>query len=232
MSKPFTRARRRTNPAPPYVRLEIASRLRADPRYLSMPVSSRYVLHVAVVAFMDADGKWWNPIESEDPNKLSWTKATGCSRSTVKRAIREAESAGLLTRDRYLRPDGTEGTSTYWLDERLVYRPGAQGRSQETRLVAPPTAPPPTSWASGDPAPTGVNVEPPEQEGNGEEPLYNDECVDRESHVDLSSNDIELLGTASLDEIARRYAPEADIAAQPGLGGGVTESAARARLSE
>jgi hypothetical protein len=94
-----------------------------------------------VTDFADGEGKWWHKTKA-------WAAAAGVSAATVKRAISEAEEAGLLTREPYLRPDGKQGSTTYKLDEALI----------ETRRLNPE---PPCR-----PETRRLNGEPPEQKKN------------------------------------------------------------------
>jgi hypothetical protein len=122
------------------------------------------VLLVAVVTFADGKGHWW-------PKVKTLAAAAGVSASTVKRALAEAESAGLIRREPYLRPDGTQGSSNYFLDPELVWPESyRQGGSGESHLVAPPEratdAVPVTRWVSPEPLTRWVSPEPPERSKN------------------------------------------------------------------
>jgi hypothetical protein len=96
-------------------RLDTLHRLQADPRFRAMRASARNCLVVAVTQRMDGEGKWWMKVHE-------WAELVGCSDSTVKRAILDCSRVAVIRSVPYLRPDAKQGSSTYWLDPRLVAR--------------------------------------------------------------------------------------------------------------
>lgn len=105
-SRRFSRAPRRPSPALPSARYELLRRVQADARFRQLPARSKAALSVAIVKYADGDGRFW-------PKVRTWADDVGVSVSTVSRAIRDAEAVGLLRRQPYLRPDGTQGSTTY-----------------------------------------------------------------------------------------------------------------------
>ncbi len=109
----FDRAPRRTVRRLPSEGFALALALTRDARFLSLRSSTQAAILFAVLRYADARGWFWPKVET-------WATEWGRSRSTAERAIREAEQAGLLVRAPYLRPDGTQGSTTYKLDPALV----------------------------------------------------------------------------------------------------------------
>ena len=102
----FDRAVRRPVPVDPASAWTFVRARAASPSFLALSATHRAVLLHAALFYADGEGKFWPRIER-------WATEVGVSRSTVSRAIEEAEKQGLLTRSPYMRPDGTQGTTTY-----------------------------------------------------------------------------------------------------------------------
>ena len=64
-------------------------------------------------SFADVNGLFW-------PRKSTWARRASIHEETVKRAVREAEAAGLITREAHARPNGRQGSNTYRFDAELV----------------------------------------------------------------------------------------------------------------
>ncbi len=109
----YARASRSAVAGTRFFALELARALYADAAFIGPRGERKQVLLYAVLCHADGEGKWWLKIST-------WASATGVSASTVKRAIEDAERAGLLEREAYLRPDGQQGSSTYRLRPELV----------------------------------------------------------------------------------------------------------------
>jgi hypothetical protein len=147
----FSRAPRKPVAILKSERIDTLRRVQADPRFRARIASARYCLVVAITERMDGEGKWWLKVKD-------WAELVGCSMSTVKRAILEFERAGLIRSVPYLRPDGKQGSTTYWLDPKLVARlPDLDADSE------PPCPEPPPS----------TNNRSSLQASLGEEPLFN-----------------------------------------------------------
>jgi hypothetical protein len=114
-SSRFSRAPRRPVEIMKSERLDTQRRVHADPRFRRLLASARCCLTVAVMQAMDGEGKWWLKVRD-------WARLADCSESTLKRAILAAERVGLIRTVPYLRPDGKQGSSTYWLDPPLLAR--------------------------------------------------------------------------------------------------------------
>jgi GntR family transcriptional regulator len=153
----FSRAPRRSVPAKPSETFALLRRLHADARYRQLKSRSARCLTVAVERHADGEGRFW-------PKLRTLADEVGVSLSTAKRAIREAVEAGLIERQPYLRPDGSQGSTTYVLDAALVH--------PETRWVKPERAceaksrvndsEEPTRWINPEPPTRRVSPEPPE----------------------------------------------------------------------
>lgn len=113
MSGEFSRAPRRPVPILKSDRLDTQRRVQADARFRALPARSRLCLLVAVSGPMDGEGKWWWKVRR-------WAAAADYSESTVKRAIVDCSRVALIRCVPYLRPDAKQGSSTYWLDARLL----------------------------------------------------------------------------------------------------------------
>lgn len=111
----FSRAPRKPVPIMKSERFDTLRRVQADPRFRAMKASTRYCLVVAVTCSMDGEGKWWLKVRE-------WAQLAGYSPATVKRAILELERARVIRSVPYLRPDGRQGSTTYWLARELVAR--------------------------------------------------------------------------------------------------------------
>lgn len=109
----FARAARRPKPMLPSERYDLLSRVVQDQRFRALPPRSALCLVVAIVLHVDLTGQFW-------PKVKTWAAEVGVSPSTVQRAIRDLEGAGLITREPHLRPDGSQGSTTYFVDLALV----------------------------------------------------------------------------------------------------------------
>lgn len=109
MAARFSRAPRRAERAFPSARYEMAKRVQSDERFRKLPARAQSALLIAVVKWADGAGRFW-------PKTQTWADECGCSRSTIVRAIKRMIESGLLWRTPYLRPDGTQGSTTYELD--------------------------------------------------------------------------------------------------------------------
>ncbi len=153
----FARAVRRENRIPPSERHALLLRFQNDPRHRALRSSSARPLDFAVANFADGDGKWWHKV------KL-WAALAGVSESTVKRAIRDGIGVGLLKRERYRRPDGLQGSSTYFLDPSIVWPEWfPQGGSPVTQPAGEPADPVPQGGSTV--AQLVSEVEPPAAQG-------------------------------------------------------------------
>jgi hypothetical protein len=88
-------------------------RLVADPRFAALVASHRYILLVGALQFADVNGVFW-------PRKSKWARDASIHAETIKRAVREAEDVGLITREAHARPNGRQGSNTYRFDATLV----------------------------------------------------------------------------------------------------------------
>lgn len=88
-------------------------RLIADTRFGTLVSSYRHILLVAALEFADVDGVFW-------PKRATWGSVANEHPETVKRAVRAAESLGLLERHPHGRPNGRQGSNTYVFDVALV----------------------------------------------------------------------------------------------------------------
>jgi hypothetical protein len=165
----FSRAPRRPVPILKSERYDTLHRVQADPRFRARKPSTRNSLVVAITTVMDGEGKWWWKVRE-------WAHAVGCSMSTVKRAIAELERAGLIRTVKYMRPDGFQGSTTYWLDPLLVARlPDLNG--------AAPSREPPC-----DEPPPVTNNRSSLQASLGEEPLFDSGGSQVAHLVDATTN--------------------------------------------
>ena len=94
-------------------------RLVADPRFAVLLASHRYILLVGALEFADVNGVFW-------PKRSTWGQRAGIHDETVKRAVREAEHAGLIAREDHARPNGRQGSNTYRFDAALVAAASAE----------------------------------------------------------------------------------------------------------
>lgn len=107
----FVRARRTAKPAFPSERFAISEALRRDPVYGRLRAGTRHAILIGVLTYANGEGAFW-------PKVATWAKEANVSSATLKRAIREAEDAGVLIREPYLRPDGRQGSTVYRINLR------------------------------------------------------------------------------------------------------------------
>jgi hypothetical protein len=155
----------------------MAARLKADARFRRVHTRTQLVLSHAVVHHADGNGRWFT-------KNRTISEELGCSRSTVVRAWTEAVDAGLITREAWARPDGFQGSSSYFLDPALVwpdtYASDGQGGADLTHLVEPEHEEA-TSWRSPAPPTSWRNSAPPEQDLNWLRPSCSEEGVNEGS---------------------------------------------------
>lgn len=108
-----SRAGRASDGQDPLWTYRFCRRLAADPRFAALVASHRYILLVGALEFADVNGLFW-------PRKSTWARHASIHEETVKRAVREAEAAGLITREAHARPNGRQGSNTYRFDAELV----------------------------------------------------------------------------------------------------------------
>lgn len=110
----------------------LARNLTEDARFLSITGhGERLILTTAALHFTDRTGRFWPKLES-------LAEKAGVSRSTAARAVSNAAALGLLTTTPYIRPDGTQGSSTYQFASDLLTRQGDSPTthgSETTRCV-------------------------------------------------------------------------------------------------
>jgi hypothetical protein len=113
----------------PSERLALLRRVHTDARYLGMKPRAKHVLTVAVEKFADGKGHFW-------PKVKTLAEEAGVSTGTVKRALAEAVEVGLISREPYLRPDGLQGSTSYFIDGALVWPENRQGGSDTSQRSA------------------------------------------------------------------------------------------------
>jgi hypothetical protein len=109
----FARARRKPIGRLPSEGFALVLALVKDPRFAHLNPSYRNALMHAAICFAGGDGRFWHKVKT-------WADECKTSTSTIERAIRQAEAVGLLRREPFLRPDGKQGSSTYFFDPRLL----------------------------------------------------------------------------------------------------------------
>jgi hypothetical protein len=88
-------------------------RLIGDPRFAVLVASHRHILLVGALEFADVDGVFW-------PKRATWASVANEHAETVKRAVRSAEDLRLIERRPHGRPNGRQGSNTYFFDVALV----------------------------------------------------------------------------------------------------------------
>lgn len=109
----FTRAPRKPTGRLPSEGFALVLALAKDPRFARLKPSYRDALMHAAICFAGGDGRFWHKVKT-------WADECRTSASTIERAIRQAEAVGLLSRKPFLRPDGKQGSTTYFFDPTLL----------------------------------------------------------------------------------------------------------------
>lgn len=201
--KRFARAPRRATHSLPSERLAMHERLHGDPRFQALKPRSKWVLSLAVEKHADGKGMWWTKVKT-------LAAEAGVSESTVKRALADADAATLIRREPYLRPDGLQGSSNYFLDPALVW-PEAyrQGGADENQPAATGSSTPAeettTRSLSPEPATRQLRREPAEPSRNEADARNVGVDVDPLQVGQLSDEDLNWHGTARFDELVARY---------------------------
>jgi hypothetical protein len=109
----FARAPRKTVWRQPSDAFALLNALSGDRDFRKLRASTQAALYLAATRFADRTGAFW-------PKVATWAAECETSPSTVERAIREAVHTGVLEREPYLRPNGTQGSTTYRFRADLV----------------------------------------------------------------------------------------------------------------
>jgi hypothetical protein len=105
----FTRSPRKAAKRKPSEAFAFIRRLSTNPRFRSLPLQHRFCLLYAALHYADGAGKFWTSVPR-------WCADVKTSDSMIRRTVRAAEQVGLLHRDPYGRPDGSQGSNTYRFD--------------------------------------------------------------------------------------------------------------------
>jgi hypothetical protein len=109
----YARAPRRAVKRTPSEATAFCIRLSSDPRFHMLSPTYRYCLLYAALHYADGEGKFWYGVPR-------WSSGVGTSESTIRLAVKGAEKLGLLTREPYARPNGSQGSNTYRFDPSVV----------------------------------------------------------------------------------------------------------------
>jgi hypothetical protein len=131
----YARAPRRAVKRTPSEATAFCIRLSTDPRFHMLSPTYRYCLLYAALHYADGEGKFWYGVPR-------WSSGVGTSESTIRLAVKGAEKLGLLTREPYARPNGSQGSNTYRFDPSVVSGVAAaaqacrrEGEDEPTRVV-------------------------------------------------------------------------------------------------
>jgi hypothetical protein len=113
MSERSFARRRDRSPASRAFTLELCRALVDDERFATLKPRGQAVLLCGLVKWSDGDGKWY-------PKLPTLAAVLGMGVRTVSRAITDAETIGLVSREPYLRPDGLQGSTIYRVDPALL----------------------------------------------------------------------------------------------------------------
>jgi hypothetical protein len=105
--------RRRPEPAPAWVRLELARRVVADERWRQLTPGQRLVVHVGITQYLEGRGRLW-------PSVPTLARKVGVSERLVQEAIGAAVVVGLITSAVYFRPNGRQGSNTLTVDPAVM----------------------------------------------------------------------------------------------------------------
>ncbi len=100
-----------------------------DPRFKACSANAQAALVFLMFATPGDGRRFW-------PKYQQWADATGTSPSSVKRAIAELGDAGILHVEPWLRPNGKQGASIYWLDGAYEYL-AAENKEDRPRWPSP-----------------------------------------------------------------------------------------------
>ena len=112
-SKKYARGPRKAQPAPPSHTFFLLREIVRDERFRQLGAPAQSILLAAVIEHGDRRGSFFASAE-----KLA--EENGRSERRVRAALDQAVECGLLTRQRYVRLNGTLGTYTFYVDQALV----------------------------------------------------------------------------------------------------------------
>jgi AraC-like DNA-binding protein len=96
-----------------------------DERFLELPDTSKLVCSYLAARRANGDGACW-------PRVKEIAETLGCSRSTVQRALRKAEEAGLLEIVEWRHDEsGQQVSNTYYFDVSLISESGSAGEETD-----------------------------------------------------------------------------------------------------
>jgi hypothetical protein len=111
--KRFARAPRKARPADAFHTATLARNLSGDDRFGLLSHAGRVVLLTAALRFTDASGRFW-------PKVQTLADAAHVSDKACKDALTDACGLEIVRREPYARPDGMQGSTTYYFDAVLL----------------------------------------------------------------------------------------------------------------